>query len=121
MELNKALRESLENGGKLTEAEFIQLFSHYLNQFLVDIPDSQLNLNDLDVRGLEAYMQPVPQAPMGLINPGFQGSKPVEKVEMIPNTARPDVNVEPTRVVVREQACETKPVRALPFCDQVAF
>jgi len=120
MQLNKALRESLEQKDELTEAEFIQIFSHYLNQFLVDIPDSELNLNDLDVRGLEAYMQPVPQAPMGLINPGFQGTKPVEKVEMIPNTSRPDVNVSPTRIVVREQGCETKP-RPLPFCDQVAF
>jgi hypothetical protein len=120
MELNKALRESLERKNELTEAEFIQLFSHYLNQFLVDMPDSQLNLSELDVTGLEKYMQQ-PQVPMSMINPGFQGTKPVEKVELIPNSARPDVNVEPTRVVVREEKCETKPTKPLRFCDQMGF
>jgi len=120
MELNRALRESLEKKDELTEAEFIQLFSHYLNQFLVDIPDSQLNLNELDVTGLENYMQQ-PQVPMSMINPGFQGTKPVEKVEIIPNSGRPDVNVEPTRVVVREEKCETKPRKPMRFCDQMGF
>lgn len=120
MELNKALRLSLEQKDELSETEFVQLFSHYLNQFLIDIPDSQLNLSELDVTGLEKYMQQ-PQVPMSMINPGFQGTKPVDKVELIPNTARPDVNVEPTRVVVREEKCETKPTKPMRFCDQMGF
>jgi len=42
-------------------------------------------------------------------------------VELIPNSARPDVNVEPTRVVVREEKCETKPTKPMRFCDQMGF
>lgn len=125
MELNKTLRESLENKDELTEDEFVMLFTSYLQDYLGDIPPSQLDLSELDFQDIEQNLsQPEPQVPMSLINPGFKGSKPAEKIEMVPNTKRKDVNVEPTRVIVRQEegTCgRPEPPKRIPFCDQMPF